>query len=273
MKKQVDLIYLSFMLLISSIIVGDVDNLIHSKEDGLVFNSSSGDSDKVIHSNAIEFEKYHLDGEGTPNGRMKCDLDGEEVKMTMRVYPGEFFRERMLTEGVMMQMVDINDNLPKMPFLPENIFAKLSPFSTSNIHKMMKVLLNVYVSEYAHVEKMMRESLGECEGGASSGEVKKCVQSTKKMVEFIKSVWGNNIVVRRTENVNGSGKIVVIGKVSKLNGGNVTLPITCHKHLFPYILLYYRHSNPMVRRYQVDLLEPKNIIYLCVCVCTCMCIT
>jgi hypothetical protein len=48
--------------MISSTIAGDVDNLIHSKEDGLVFNPISGDSDKVMHSNALEFEKYHIDG-------------------------------------------------------------------------------------------------------------------------------------------------------------------------------------------------------------------
>jgi hypothetical protein len=158
----------------------------------------------------------------------------------------------MLTEGVMMQMVDISDNLPKMSFLPENIFAKLSPFSTSNIHKMMKVLLNVSVCEYACVENMMRESLGECEGGASPCEVNECVKSTKEMVELVKSVLGNNVLVRRTENVNGSGKTVVIGKVSKLNGGNLKLPITCHKHLFPYMLVYYRHFNHIMRLYQTQ---------------------
>jgi hypothetical protein len=124
---------------------------------------------------------------------------------------------------------------------------------------MMKVLSNnVSVSEYARVKKMMRESLAECEDRAAPGEKKQCVKSTKEMVQFVTSVLGNNVVARRTENVNGSGKTVVIGKVSKLNGGNVTLPITCHKHLFPYMLVYYCHSNPMVRLYQVDLLEPKN---------------
>jgi hypothetical protein len=89
------------------------------------------------------------------------------------------FSERMLTKGVMMQMVDLSDNLPKMSFLPENILAKLSQFSTSNIHKMMKVLLNVSVSEDCRVEKMMRKSLELCEGSAGPGEVRKCVKSMK----------------------------------------------------------------------------------------------
>jgi hypothetical protein len=131
--------------------------------------------------NAIEFGKYHLDGEGCPLGKLKYCLDSEK-KMTMRVHPGEFFRERMLTKGVMMQMVDLSDNLPKMSFLPKNILAKLSQFSTSNIHKMMKVLLNVSVSEDGRVEKMMRKSLALCEGSAGPGEVRKCVKSMNEMI-------------------------------------------------------------------------------------------
>jgi len=129
--------------------------------------------------NAIEFDKYH--GEGTSLFQLKYCIDCGE-KMTMRVHPGEFFRERMLTKGVMMQMVDLSDNLPKMSFLPKNILAKLSQFSTSNIHKMMKVLLNVSVSEDCRVEKMMRKSLELCEGSAGPGEVRKCVKSMNEMI-------------------------------------------------------------------------------------------
>jgi len=46
---------------------------------------------------------------------------------------------------------------------------------------------------------------------------KKCVRSMNEKVEFVTSVLGNNVVVRKTENIRGSGEDVMIGKVSKIN--------------------------------------------------------
>jgi len=55
-----------------------------------------------------------------------------------------------------------------MSFLAENV---LSPFSTSNIDNI-KMLFNIS-NDDARVDKMMRESVGECEMVNSPGEREK----------------------------------------------------------------------------------------------------
>jgi len=96
------------------------------------------------------------------------------------VEPGKFFREKMLKEGVVMPMPDIRDKLRKRSFLPRSILAKL-PFSTSKIDEM-KGLFNA--SDNGLMEKMMRDSLGECERVPARGETKKCVGSIEDMIDF-----------------------------------------------------------------------------------------
>ncbi|KHN00353.1 Polygalacturonase-1 non-catalytic subunit beta [Glycine soja] len=157
------------------------------------------------------------------------------------VEPGKFFREKMMKEGTVMPMPDIKDKMPERSFLPRSILSKL-PFSASDNGSM---------------EKMMKDSLEECERAPSSGETKRCVGSLEDMIDFATSVLGRNVAVRTTQNVNGSKKSVVVGPVRGINGGKVTQSVSCHQSLFPY-LLYYCHAVPKVRVYEADLLDPKT---------------
>ncbi|CAI8608540.1 unnamed protein product [Vicia faba] len=169
------------------------------------------------------------------------------------VEPGKFFREMMLKQGVVMPMPDIKDKLPQRSFLPRNIFTKL-PFATSKLNELKQVFK---VSENSSMDKMIVDSLNECERAPSKGETKRCVGSLEDMIDFATSVLGHDVTVRSTENLNGSGKNVMVGKVKGINGGKVTQSVSCHQSLFPS-LLYYCHSVPKVRVYQADLLDPES---------------
>ena len=166
------------------------------------------------------------------------------------VEPGKFFRESMLKEGTTMPMPDIRDKMPKRSFLPRSILTKL-PFSSSELKRVFKA------SDDSSIDKMIRDSLGECERAPSMGETKRCVGSVEDMIDFATSVLGRDITVRSTENVNGSKKNVMVGRVRGINGGKVTKSVSCHQSLFPY-LLYYCHSVPKVRVYEADLLDPST---------------
>ncbi|WVZ26050.1 hypothetical protein V8G54_004594 [Vigna mungo] len=83
------------------------------------------------------------------------------------VEPGKFFRESMLKEGTVMAMPDIRDKMPQRSFLPRSILVKL-PFSSSKIEELKSVFK---VSDNSSMEKMMMESLGECERAPSVGEI------------------------------------------------------------------------------------------------------
>jgi hypothetical protein len=110
------------------------------------------------------------------------------------------------------------------------------------------------VSENSSMNKMMVDALSECERAPSMGETKRCVGSLEDMIDFATFVLGHSVTVRSTENVNGSSKNVMVGKVKGINGGKVTQSVSCHQSLFPY-LLYYCHSVPKVRVYEADLLD------------------
>ncbi|XP_047150418.1 polygalacturonase 1 beta-like protein 3 [Vigna umbellata] len=169
------------------------------------------------------------------------------------VEPGKFFRESMLKEGTVMAMPDIRDKMPQRSFLPRSILVKL-PFSSSKIEELKSVFK---VSDNSSMEKMMMESLGECERAPSVGEIKRCVGSVEDMIDFATSVLGRNVGVWTTQNVNGFGKNVMVGRVKGMNGGKVTKSVSCHQSWFPY-LLYYCHSVPKVRVYEADLLDPES---------------
>ncbi|XP_004509821.1 polygalacturonase 1 beta-like protein 1 [Cicer arietinum] len=169
------------------------------------------------------------------------------------VQPGKFFREMMLKQGTVMPMPDIKDKLPKRSFLPRTILTKL-PFSSSKLNELKQVFK---VSDNSSMEKMIVDSLSECERAPSKGENKRCVGSLEDMIDFATSVLGRNVTVRSTENVNGSGKNIMVGRVNGINGGKVTKSVWCHQSLFPY-LLYYCHSVPKVRVYEADLLDPES---------------
>lgn len=169
------------------------------------------------------------------------------------VEPGKFFRESMLKKGVVMPMPDVRDRMPKRSFLPRSISSKL-PFSTSKVSEMKKIY---HAGDNSTMEKMILNTLAECERAPSRGETKRCVGSVEDMIDFATSVLGRNVVVRTTDNVNGSKKNILIGSVKGINGGDITQSVSCHQSLFPY-LLYYCHSVPKVRVYQADLLDPNT---------------
>ncbi|CAI9092916.1 OLC1v1028283C1 [Oldenlandia corymbosa var. corymbosa] len=175
-------------------------------------------------------------------------------KMNSRwVEPGKFFREKMLQTGTVMPMPDIRDKMPKRSFLPRRILSKL-PFSTSKIDELKKIF---HAADDSSMTRMMTNTLSECERAPSPGETKRCVGSAEDMVDFATSVLGRNVVVRSTENTQGSGKDIMIGTVTGINGGQVTKSVSCHQSLYPY-LVYYCHSVPKVRVYEADILDPNS---------------
>ncbi|KAJ7943636.1 polygalacturonase-1 non-catalytic subunit beta-like [Quillaja saponaria] len=169
------------------------------------------------------------------------------------VQPGKFFRESMLKKGTVMPMPDVMDKMPKRSFLPRSILSKL-PFSISKISELKQIFK---VEDNSTMEKLMLDSLQDCERAPSQGETKRCVGSVEDMIDFATSVLGRNVMVRSTENVNGSNKNVMVGSVIGINGGKVTQSVSCHQSLFPY-LLYYCHSVPKVRVYEADILDPNS---------------
>ncbi|KAM0062357.1 putative BURP domain-containing protein [Helianthus debilis subsp. tardiflorus] len=187
----------------------------------------------------------------------------EEMKMEKKtasgkgvnkwIEPGKFFRESMLKSGTIMPMPDIRDKMPKRSFLPRVILSKL-PFSSSKIGDLKRIF---HAGDESGMAKFITNSLNECERKPSAGESKRCVGSVEDMIDFATSVLGRNVVVRTTDNTNGSGKTVKIGAVKKINGGKITKSVSCHQSLFPY-LLYYCHSVPKVRVYEADLLDPNT---------------
>ncbi|CAI9092908.1 OLC1v1028266C1 [Oldenlandia corymbosa var. corymbosa] len=130
------------------------------------------------------------------------------------------------------------------------------PFSTSKITQLKKIFHagDDYNSIMAH---MIRDAMTECERAPSPGETKRCVSSGEDMIDFATSVLDRNLVVRTTENTQGSNRDILIGSVNGINGGSVTKSVSCHQSLYPY-LLYYCHSVPKVRVYEADILDPNS---------------
>ncbi|GAB2297370.1 fungal class II heme-containing peroxidase [Dionaea muscipula] len=170
-----------------------------------------------------------------------------------RVEAGRFFREEMLKSGVEMPMPDIRDKMPQRAFLPRSIVSKI-PFSSSEAPEIKEIF---HAFDNSTMETIIHSALHECERAPSRGETKRCVGSAEDMIDFAVSVLGRSTEVRTTENVNGSGKDIVIGNVRGINGGRVTQSVSCHQSMYPY-LLYYCHSVPKVRVYEADILDPIN---------------
>ncbi|KAI3696511.1 hypothetical protein L1987_79529 [Smallanthus sonchifolius] len=183
--------------------------------------------------------------------KTKSAVSGKPVNKWIE--PGKFFRESSLITGTIMPMPDVRDKMPKRSFLPRVILSKL-PFSSSKIGDLQKIF---HAEENSSMASIIADSLNECERKPSAGESKRCVGSVEDMIDFATSVLGRNVVVRTTDNTNGSGKTVKIGSIKKINGGKVTKSVSCHQSLFPY-LLYYCHSVPKVRVYEADLLDPTT---------------
>ena len=181
---------------------------------------------------------------------LQKNYGGEFTKQ--RVEPGIFFRESMLKKGKVMPMPDINDKFPERSFLPRSISSK-QPFSTLKVTELKHFF---HAGGNSTMETMIVKSLSECKGAPNPGETKRCVSSAEDMIDFAVSVLGRNIDILTTKNANGSKQNIMIGSIERINDGKVTNSVTCHQSLFPY-LLYYCHSVPKVRVYQVDILDPN----------------
>ncbi|KAK7350611.1 hypothetical protein VNO77_09426 [Canavalia gladiata] len=194
------------------------------------------------------FKGYNKQGASFSEYRNFSAVSGRSVNKW--VEPGKFFREKMMKEGNVIPMPNIKDKMIARSFLPLSISSKL-PFSSTRLGEMREVF---HAREGSATERVMMNALGECERVPSRGETKRCVSSAEGMIEFAVSVLGANVVVRSTENVNGSGRSVMIGTVYAVDGGKVTKSVSCHQSLYPY-LLYYCHSVPQVRVYEADILD------------------
>ncbi|KAF8390399.1 hypothetical protein HHK36_024925 [Tetracentron sinense] len=192
----------------------------------------------------ISFSKYT-----NPSSATTTSLASRGSLVNKWVEPGKFFRESMLKPGTVMPMPDIRDKMPKRSFLPRSLSSKL-PLSTSRVSELKQIF-------HSSMESVLENTLAECERAPSRGETKRCVGSVEDMIDFAISVLGRNVMVRSTENVEGSKKDVMIGSVKGINGGKVTTSVSCHQSLFPY-LVYYCHSVPKVKVYVADILDVKS---------------
>ncbi|KAF7124691.1 hypothetical protein RHSIM_Rhsim12G0119400 [Rhododendron simsii] len=157
----------------------------------------------------------------------------------------------MLKMGTIMPMPDIKDKKLKRSFLPRVISSKLPLLKISEMKRIF------HAGENSSMARVLTKAVSECETAPSVDETKQCVGSVEDMIDFSISVLGHNVVVRTTENMEGSNKDVMIGKVSRINGGKVMKSVTCHQRWFPY-LLYYCHSVLKVRVHEADILDPKT---------------
>lgn len=170
---------------------------------------------------------------------------------TRWVEPGKFFRESMLATGNVMPFPDIRDKMPARSFLPRSVASKLPQLSTSKLGELKRAFK---ADDNSSMAGIISGAVVECERAPSAGETKRCVGSAEDMIDFAVSVLGRNVVVRTTQNVEGSNRDVMIGGVTRINGGKVTESVSCHQSLYPY-LLYYCHSVPRVRGYEADILD------------------
>ncbi|KAM7487313.1 hypothetical protein LguiB_024797 [Lonicera macranthoides] len=213
-----------------------------------------------VYSDKITFNEYAKNGVTFKQYTNQTSSSAELSTMAMSgkpvhrwVEPGKFFRDEMLKAGVVIHMPDIRDKMPKRSFLPR-VISSILPFSTLRISEMKKIFL---AGDNSTMAGMLIETLTECERAPAREETKRCVSSVEDMIDFAISVLGGNVVVRTTENTEGSKQNVMIGEVKGINGGKVTKAVSCHQSLFPY-LIYYCHSVPKVRVYEADLLDPKS---------------
>ncbi|XP_075500451.1 polygalacturonase 1 beta-like protein 2 isoform X1 [Primulina tabacum] len=189
-----------------------------------------------------------------PGSSNKDHLTKVSVKVVNNgVEEGKFFREGMLKEGALMKMPEFRDRMPRRSFLPRTITSKL-PFSTYDLLELKRTFL---LEENSTMERMVKNTLLECERAPSPGETKRCVASIEDMIDFATTILGDNVVVRTTKDVKGSNQYVIIGVVNGINGGRSTESVSCHQSLYPY-LLYYCHSVPNVRVYEAGILDVET---------------
>ncbi|VFQ87738.1 unnamed protein product [Cuscuta campestris] len=201
---------------------------------------------------AVGFSSYTNASSQSTAARAAAEGSGKKV-INHWVEPGKFFREKMLKNGTVMPMPDIRDKMPQRSFLPRAIAAKL-PFSAAKIGDLKRLF---HAADGSAMEKILADTLAECERAPSRGETKRCVTSVEDMIDFSTSVLGRNVVVRTTENTEGSKRDIMVNSVKGINGGKVTRSVSCHQSLYPS-LVYYCHSVPKVRVYEADILDPNT---------------
>ncbi|KAK4782514.1 hypothetical protein SAY86_016616 [Trapa natans] len=221
-------------------------------------NGSSGQT-------TVEFKSYGLGRsfKGYVNkgvtfaGYNKTTIDAGEARgggsgdsVNTQIERGRFFRELELMEGNVMAMPDIRDRMPARPFLPRAISSRL-PFSSSRLADIRGLFA---AGEESATEHVIASTLEECERPPSRGETKRCVGSAEDMIDFAVSILGRGVVLRTTENVNGTGREVRVGRVRGIHGGLTTESVSCHQSLYPY-LVYYCHAVPRVRVYEADIVD------------------
>lgn len=169
---------------------------------------------------------------------------------------GKFFREFELNQGNSMKMPDISNKMPPRSFLPLRLAKKL-PFSTGKVGELLRVFGSDPLISNSTMATIIGQTLEECERLPSRGETKRCVASAEAMVDFAVEVLGKAATPMSTTGLGGSGMGVEVGLVERVQDGRITKSVSCHQSLFPY-LVYYCHSVPYVRVYEVDLLHYQS---------------
>ncbi|KAL0004212.1 hypothetical protein SO802_011773 [Lithocarpus litseifolius] len=80
-------------------------------------------------------------------------------------HPGNFFRESIAKEGMVIQMPNIKDKMPERSFLPRSISSKL-PFSTFKISELKRLF---HADDNSTMETMIVEALNQCESAPIQG--------------------------------------------------------------------------------------------------------
>ncbi|KAE9454101.1 hypothetical protein C3L33_13994, partial [Rhododendron williamsianum] len=102
----------------------------------------------------------------------------------------------------------------KVVFAPID-FVKIAIFQDEEMKRIF------HAEENSSMASMLATAVSKCERAPIVGETQQCVGSVEDMIDFSISVLGHNVVVRTMENIEGSNKDVMIGKVSAINSGKV----------------------------------------------------
>ncbi|KAK4788752.1 hypothetical protein SAY86_020071 [Trapa natans] len=167
------------------------------------------------------------------------------------VRSGIFFRESELREGNAMYFPDIIDKLPRRLFLPRVVVSKI-PFSMSRLDEIVEIF---HISKNSTIEHAILNALNDCERSPISGETKRCLATAEDMVDFAVSSLGSRRLVVHTTKINNKSSYsptVTIKSVKEISQPRESL--SCHQVIYPY-LLYYCHSFPKVRIYEVNIMD------------------
>ncbi|KAL3751737.1 hypothetical protein ACJRO7_012554 [Eucalyptus globulus] len=169
------------------------------------------------------------------------------------VEPGKYFQESTLRSGNVIRMPDLRSKTPERSFLPRSISSGL-PFSTSKLAELKQIF---HAGDDSTMEKIMVRTLSLCEKAPIRGETKRCVSSVEDMIDFATSILGHDIKLHSTKSDEGSKHDILIGRVKRIGGSKLSVPVACHDSLFPY-MVYNCHAVPTLHVYEVDILDPVS---------------